>query len=238
MISNNYDEIELGNTLEGVDGPVRRQAINHYAETSGDRNPIHTTYKVAMAAGLSGVIQHGLFSMAWLIKTFTDWLHERGKLEKIDIQFRAMVRPNDLVYSKGKVIKKYKENGKKLMDLEINQEAWGLLCKGIAQAMDKSIDADAFQKLLSNVKLGIEIESEIEAGEVKIVEKQNLKFESDGIEVLPNSLSFWEAFTRGWYRKGDKIRVKLLDPPENGKAEFAIYKVSNSIKGTATVLFI
>ena len=237
MLSNNFGNIEVGNIVEAIDGPVQRPDINRYAETSGDRNPIHTTYKVAMAAGLNGVIQHGLFSMAWLIKTFTNWLGEKGKLEDIDIQFRAMVRPNDMVHSKGKIIKKYQENGKKLADLEIVQEAWSLLCKGKAQASDKSIDAEAFQKLLSNVKLGIEIASEIENGEIKAVNKSKVELNAEGIEILPNTLSFWESFIRGWFRKGDKIVVKLENPPEDGQADFAIYKVSNSIKGTATALF-
>lgn len=237
MLSNNYGKIKVGNIIEGVDGPVNRPDINRYAETSGDRNPIHTTYKVAMAAGLNGVIQHGLFSMAWLIKTFTNWLGDKGKLRDIEIQFRAMVRPNDVVHSKGKVIKKYQEKGKNLADLELVQEAWSLLCKGKAQASNKSIDAETFQKLLSKVKLGIEIESEIENGEIKSIDKSNIELNAEGIEIIPNSLSFWESFIRGWFRKGDKIRVKLENPPEDGQANFAIYKVSNSIKGTATVLF-
>ncbi len=237
MLTNKFEEIVEGAIIKGVDGPVTRKAINRYAETSGDRNPIHTTYKVAMAAGLKGVIQHGLFSMAWMIKTLTNWLGTQGKLKKINIQFRAMVRPNDMVYSIGKVIKKYQENGKKLVDLEIVQEAWSLLCKGIAQATNKSIDAKTFENLLSNCKLSLVNETVLENGEVKTIEKNKVELKAEGIEIIPQSLSFWEAFVRGWYRKGDKIRVKLTEPPEDGKAEFEIYKVSTSIKGNATVLF-
>ena len=111
MLSNKFEEINAGDLIEGVDGPVNRAAINRYAETSGDRNQIHTTYGVAMVAGLKGVIQHGLFSLGWLIKTLTNWTSENGKLKHLNIQFRAMVRPNDIVYSKGTIIKKYQENG-------------------------------------------------------------------------------------------------------------------------------
>lgn len=110
-LSNRFEEIAEGDIIEGIDGPVDRRAIQHYAETSGDRNPIHTTYSVAMAAGLGGVIQHGLFSMAWLIKTLTTWFQEQGRLKQINVQFRAMVRPGDMVYSKGKIIKKNQEKG-------------------------------------------------------------------------------------------------------------------------------
>jgi acyl dehydratase len=235
MISNLFDEIEVGDLIEGVDGPVTRKAINRYAETSGDRNPIHTTYEVAMAAGLGGVIQHGLFSMGWLIKTVSNWIGGNGKLKHINIQFRAMVRPNDLVYSRGKIVKKHRVNGEKLVDLDITQEAWGLLCKGIAQAADRSITEQDLMQLLATAKLNLGLESQIMDGEVTSRIKGALSFAAEGVEILPKSLSFWETFTRGWYKEGDKIRVELVTPLENGKAPFAIYKVSNSIKGTATV---
>jgi acyl dehydratase len=239
MVANKFEEIREGDTLEGMDGPVNRQSIIRYAESSGDRNPIHTTYKIAAAAGLRGVIQHGLFSMAWLIKTLTNWISNNGRLKKIDVQFRSMVRPNDIIYSKARFVKKYQEKGKKLVDLALIQEAWSLLCRGIAQTSDKTIDADTFQKSLVNAKLGMGLELEIANGEIKLInqERFELKMDNDKISIISNSLSFWEYFTMGWCKAGDKIQVKLLGPLENGKVEFEIYKISNSIEGTATVLF-
>jgi acyl dehydratase len=239
MVSNKFEEISEGDLLEGMDGPVNRQAIIRYAESSGDRNPIHTTYKIAAAAGLRGVIQHGLFSMAWLIKTLTNWISSNGKLKKIDVQFRSMVRPNDIVHSKARFVKKFQENGQKCVDLALVQEAWSLLCRGVAQVSDKTIAIDTIQKTLANAKLGMGLELEIANGEIKSIsqEKFELKTGHEEITIIPNSLSFWEYFTMGWCRAGDKIQVKLLAPLENGKVEFEIYKVSNSIEGTATIVF-
>jgi acyl dehydratase len=239
MVSNKFEAIREGDTLEGMDGPVNRQAIIRYAETSGDRNPIHTSYKIAVAAGLHGVIQHGLFSMAWLIKTLTNWISNNGKLKKVEVQFRSMVRPNDIIYSKAKFVKKYQEEGKKCLDLALVQEAWSLLCRGIAQASDKALDVESFQTYLANAKLGMGLEAEIANGEIKLIKQERFELKTDNakITIIPNSLSFWEYFTMGWCRAGDKIQVKLLGPLENGKAEFEMYKISNSIEGTATVLF-
>ncbi len=237
MVSTKYEDIKIGDILESIDGPVNRQAINRYAETSGDRNPIHTTYSAAVAAGLGDVIQHGLFSMAWLTKALTNWISGKGKLKRIDVQFRSMVRPNDMIHSKGKIVKKFQEAGKKLVDLELVQEAWSLLCKGIAQVTDKSINTETLQKLLQNNKLEMEIGAEIVNGEVQTINKAKFELKAEGITILPNSLTFWEYFTKGWCRKGDKIQVKFPTPLEKGKAEFEIYKVSNSIEGTATILF-
>jgi acyl dehydratase len=240
MVLNKFEAISEGNfLLEGVDGPVNRQAIRKYAETSGDRNPIHTTYKVAAAAGLRGVIQHGLFSMAWLIKTLTNWISNNGRLKKIDVQFRSMVRPNDMIHSKAQCIKKYQENGQKCVDLTLVQEAWSLLCRGVVQVSDKTIDVDMVQKALANAKLGMGLELEMANGEIKGInqERFELKTDNEKIIIVPNSLSFWEYFTMGWCRAGDKIQVKLMEPLEKGKAEFEMYKVSNSIEGTAMMVF-
>ena len=233
-LSNEFEEIVEGDIIEGIDGPVDRRAIQRYAETSGDRNPIHTTYSVAMPV-LGGVIQHGLFSLAWLIKTLTTWFQERGRLKQINVQFRAMVRPGDIICSKGKVLKKYQEKGQKLVELELAQEAWSLLCKGTGQAMDQAIDTEGFKELLSNITLKMDLETIINEGKIKEIPIREIYLNTDAIEIIPKTLSFWEAFTQGWCAEGDTIQVKVEKPPEDGKAEFEIYRVSNSIVGTATI---
>jgi len=236
MLSNKFEEINAGDLIEGVDGPVNRAAINRYAETSGDRNPIHTTYGVAMAAGLKGVIQHGLFSLGWLIKTLTNWTSDNGKLKHLNIQFRAMVRPNDIVYSKGTIIKKYQENDQNFVELEVVQEAWSLLCKGTAQSTDKTIDPEQFKTLLSNAKFRIDTQMNLDNGEIQALAQNNLEFQAEGLEIIPNTLSFWEALIRGWPRKGEKIELKLTSPLKDGMAEFEIHRASRSIQGTAIIL--
>ena len=75
----------------------------------------------------------------------------------------------------------------------------------------------------------------LENGEIQALDQRNLEFQVEGLEIVPNTLTFWEAFIRGWPRKGEKIEVKLTSPLKDGVAEFEIHKVSRSIKGTATV---
>lgn len=235
MLTNYFGEVKIGDLITGVDGPVTRRDIIRYAEVSGDRNPIHTTYEVAMATGLKGVIQHGLFSLGWLIKTLMNWVQDKGKLEHIRIQFRAMVRPNDIIYSYGRIIKKYKKDQKNCVDLELYQEAQSLLCKGVVQAEDKTLTQQAIEQLLSKVRIGLEIQADIEDGRLKNSGPNKMTFEADGFHVDYQFLSFWEGFTRGWFQQGDEIRIKLPAPPINGKALVEMYKVSRSIQGVATI---
>lgn len=121
--------VSLNEVAEGfeippyIKGPIKREQLVEYAKASGDMNPIHINEQFAVMAGLRGVIAHGLLNMAYMIQALVNWLGKDGKLKDIDVQFRGMVRPGDMVHSKAKVIKKYEENGKKFLDLEIWQEA-------------------------------------------------------------------------------------------------------------------
>ncbi|MBS7251191.1 MAG: hypothetical protein KIH08_11495 [Candidatus Freyarchaeota archaeon] len=119
-----FKEIEVGFEIPTyIKGPIKREQLVEYAKASGDGNPIHTNEQIAVMAGLKGVIAHGLLDMAYMIQAIVNWLGKDGELKSIDVQFRGMVRPGDMVHSKAKVTKKYEENGKKFLDLEIWQEA-------------------------------------------------------------------------------------------------------------------
>lgn len=119
-----FNEIEEGFEIPPyIKGPIKREQLVEYAKASGDMNPIHINEQFAVMAGLRGVIAHGLLNMAYMIQALVNWLGKDGELKDIDVQFRGMVRPGDMVHSKAKVIKKYEENGKKFLDLEIWQEA-------------------------------------------------------------------------------------------------------------------
>ncbi|MDQ0340810.1 acyl dehydratase [Caldalkalibacillus uzonensis] len=50
--------------------PVSRLELIKYAGASGDYNPIHTIDEEAAKAGLSGVIAHGMLTMAKMARLF------------------------------------------------------------------------------------------------------------------------------------------------------------------------
>ncbi len=68
-----------------------------YAQASGDHNPIHLDPEVAQAAGLPGVILHGLCTMAFASRVVVDRLcggDPRG-LEAMGVRFRRPVLLGD-----------------------------------------------------------------------------------------------------------------------------------------------
>ncbi|MDY6930898.1 MAG: MaoC/PaaZ C-terminal domain-containing protein [Halobacteriota archaeon] len=119
----NFDAINVGDEISLEKGPTTRDQLKKYAKASGDVNPIHTTPAVAEKAGLGDVISHGLFNMAHVNHMLADWAGPDGMVKMIDVQMRSMGRPDDMLISKGKITKKYEEDGKKIVDLDVWQES-------------------------------------------------------------------------------------------------------------------
>jgi acyl dehydratase len=83
---------------------VRREDVKAYADASGDQNPLHQNDEFARSVGFPGIIAHGMFSMAHLVKTLTDWLGDPAALKQIDVQFRAVVYMDETLVARGQIV--------------------------------------------------------------------------------------------------------------------------------------
>jgi acyl dehydratase len=86
--------------LASVASVVDVDQATRYAEASGDRNPIHVDDEAAKAVGLSGVILHGMCTMALCGRDVIDELAggDPGRLRRLAVRFYRPVSPgNDLV---------------------------------------------------------------------------------------------------------------------------------------------
>ncbi len=70
--------------------PVNRGQLRKYAEASGDPNPIHLSDEAAEAAGLPGVIAHGMLTVATMGLLFSPYL-EHGHVKTFRSRFSGMV---------------------------------------------------------------------------------------------------------------------------------------------------
>jgi acyl dehydratase len=81
----------VGDTLvERTFPPVERLDLIRYAGASGDYNPIHTIDEEATRAGLPGIVQHGMLTMARAGLLFSPHL-ESGFLREFRLRFVGMV---------------------------------------------------------------------------------------------------------------------------------------------------
>lgn len=82
--------------------PVSRDQLRKYAEASGDPNPIHLSDEAADAAGLPGVIAHGMLTVATMGLLFSPYL-EHGHVRTFRSRFSGMVFLGDVLRVGGRV---------------------------------------------------------------------------------------------------------------------------------------
>ncbi|OPY86306.1 MAG: bifunctional enoyl-CoA hydratase/phosphate acetyltransferase [Smithella sp. PtaU1.Bin162] len=114
-----FNDVNVGDEITPlIKEPVTRTQIVRYAGASKDFNPMHHDEPLAQAAGMKGVFAHGMISMAFLGQMIKDWCgHER--LRKLKVRFNDQVRPGDIITCRGKVTKKYTQEGKNLVEADI-----------------------------------------------------------------------------------------------------------------------
>ena len=70
--------------------PIDRDQLRLYAEASGDPNPIHLSDEAAEAAGLPGIVAHGMLTVATMGLLFSPYL-EHGYVKGFQSRFSGMV---------------------------------------------------------------------------------------------------------------------------------------------------
>jgi len=114
-----YEDVEVDSEIPTlVKHPTTRQLVK-WAGASGDYYEIHYDKDFAQANGLSGVIVHGWLTCSFLGQLVTDWMGEHGTLVKLGCSYRGMHFPSENITCKGKVTKKYIEDGKQCVEVEI-----------------------------------------------------------------------------------------------------------------------
>lgn len=70
-----FDDVNVGDDIPSLTAdPITETQLVRYAGASGDFNPIHTVPHLAEAAGLGGVIAHGMLVMGLVGRAITAWI--------------------------------------------------------------------------------------------------------------------------------------------------------------------
>jgi acyl dehydratase len=98
-----FEDVRVGDAIPELTKVVRREDVKAYADASGDQNPLHQDDAFAQSVGFPGIIAHGMFTMAHVVKAVTDWLGDPGALTSIRVQFRAVVFMDEELRAGGEV---------------------------------------------------------------------------------------------------------------------------------------
>jgi len=114
-----FEDVEVGHELPTLEKNPTTQQLVKYAGASGDFYQIHYDKDFALANNLPGVILHGALKNAFLGQLVTDFAGEGGWVRKLAVQYRGMDQPGSRILAKGRITKKYTDNGTHLVECEI-----------------------------------------------------------------------------------------------------------------------
>jgi hypothetical protein len=112
-----------------IDGGVYDPRIN----TRTTLNP-HCDNDLARAVGVQGGYDLGVERECLVSILFTNWMGDDGFLWKYSIQFRGFVIHGDTCWYRGKIVKKYIDDGKYCVDIE----HWGENQRGVTVTLGKA----------------------------------------------------------------------------------------------------
>jgi acyl dehydratase len=88
--------VNVGDALPEFRYRITRADLVRYAGASGDFNPIHWSDRLATAAGLPGVIAHGMYTMALVGRALADWAGRPDAVVDFSVRFtRPVLVPDD-----------------------------------------------------------------------------------------------------------------------------------------------
>ncbi len=114
-----WEEVSEGMQLPELKKNCSTQQLVLWAAGSGDFYQIHYDLEFAKSTGLDGLIVHGALKHAFLGQLLHDWIGNEGRIKRFGCSYRGMDVPNQDIMCRGKVVKKYEENGERLVDVQV-----------------------------------------------------------------------------------------------------------------------
>jgi acyl dehydratase len=114
-----WDSIHEGDELPVLKKKPSVTQLVKYAAGSGDFNPLHHDYNFPQSKMLGSIIVHGRFKYAALGELVSNWLGHGGRIRKISCEYRGMDFPDREITCGGKVLRKFEQSGKRLVDLQL-----------------------------------------------------------------------------------------------------------------------
>lgn len=116
-----FDDVEPGDEIGPVEREPTREQIRAYASVGGvgPGSGRFSSDEGAKNEGLQNMIVPGNMSMAFLSQVLTDWAGPRGKLRRLEVNFRRMVNPGDKLSLAGLVIDKEEVDGEAHVKIDV-----------------------------------------------------------------------------------------------------------------------
>ena len=114
-----WDDVQEGQETPPFERVTDLMNWNRYAAVNDEFLFVHMDEEAAKAANMPGVFGMGNVRWAYMHNMLTLWIGDSGSIKKIDTQYRGLNFKGDTLTAKGKVTRKYVEDGANLLDLDV-----------------------------------------------------------------------------------------------------------------------
>ena len=114
-----WEEVKEGETLPGFSLELTMTRMAQQVSGTQDFYPIHHDRDFARSGGHPDIFVNTAFTRAALCRLLTDWAGPAGFVKRLGFQMRRYHLVGDTIYVRGKVVKKYRQDGVGAVDLEI-----------------------------------------------------------------------------------------------------------------------
>ncbi len=117
-----WEDVEKGQEIAAWTNAANEVQLLVFSAITWNPHRIHYDRDYAHTEGHRDIIVHGPLQGAWLSQYVTDWIGPLGRMKRLGWQNRGSAIVNETVSFKGRVRRKYVEDGEHLVDGEIVEE--------------------------------------------------------------------------------------------------------------------
>jgi 3-hydroxybutyryl-CoA dehydratase len=114
------DEMEVGHIFSPLVFPIDEELITKYADTAGDRDPVHRDPSCARSAGYRGIVAPPTIAALFVLKAYrTDSVPPPGGIHfRQRFKFHHPIVAGDVLSVQASVVDKYVNNGRRFLVIE------------------------------------------------------------------------------------------------------------------------
>jgi acyl dehydratase len=114
-----FEDVQEGQEIPTLRQNCDSQRLVMWAAASGDFYQIHYDKDFAQGNKLPDRIVHGALKHALLGRLLHEWVSDQGRVKRVNCQYRGMDMVNEDVTCRGRVTKKYQQDGENIVELEV-----------------------------------------------------------------------------------------------------------------------
>lgn len=117
-----FQDVHIGDEIPSLTrGPLKRMQQAWMSVALKDPHPLHVDEEFARSVGFPTVALSGAFPVGLLAAMFTNWAGIEN-IKKFSARLTAIIFPGDTLACKGRVVKKWEEDGQGLAECELTVE--------------------------------------------------------------------------------------------------------------------